>query len=157
MIDQPKPKGVNLPVPGASRPATQAASTQATPSSNQIATWIKSQPLQKHPASELVEQAESLASNLVAAGLTTTQIRKLLAKVNSLSAQLKAGAFQVEDVPLLKVQLVYAAAREKEKVGPLAEVLLSAIDQIHDEKDFRWFAKFVEATVAFHKFKGGRD
>lgn len=152
MMDQKQklpPIGNRNPAP-ASAPASGVAA---------IVTWMESRAnLAEHGNDELVRQAAVLAQKLVDAGLNTTQIRKILARINGLSARLQAAEqFDRSEVPLLKVQLVYAAAREKQKVGPLAEVLLPAIDRIQTEDDFRWFAKFVEAVVAYHRYHGGRE
>lgn len=103
----------------------------------------------------LVEQADRLGAKL-APTLNTTQIRKILARVNALNVRFHQG-FDREEVPLLKVRLVYAAAREKRAVGPLADVLLPAVDRIHCADDYRWFARFVEAVVAYHRYRGGKD
>jgi CRISPR type III-A-associated protein Csm2 len=132
----------------------------------EIVKWIKSaERLSTFSKQALVENAEALAWNLVGASLNTTQIQKLLARIHEFSARshgLSARraaphAFQADEVQLLKVHLVYAAAREKKKVGPLADVLLPAIDKIKDEADYRWFAKFVEAVVAYHRLYRRED
>jgi CRISPR-associated protein Csm2 len=157
-----KPK---LPLPGSgtavSLPQPQQAAAQDLPVRpvGEIVEWIKSaERLSTFSKQALVENAEALARNLVKASLTTTQIRKILDRINGLSARLAAQHdFEADEAQLLKVHLVYAAAREKKKVGPLADVLLPAIDKIKDEADYRWFAKFVEAVVAYHRFRGGPD
>lgn len=148
----------NRPMGNPSRPGLNAPAGQAAVNTMPFVDWIKGQ---EHLAAlgnqALVDQADKLGKLLAEeVRLNTTQIRKVLARVNALNARLHNG-FSKDEVPLLKVQLVYAAAREKAKVGPLADVLLAAIDRIHDETDYRWFARFVEAIVAYHRFHGGKN
>lgn len=121
--------------------------------------WIESLKPNEHLAqlgtAALVEHADKLGQAL-SRTLATSQIRRLLSRVNALSVRF-AHQFEPSEIPLLKVQLAYAAARQQKAVGPLAQVLMPAVDRIHDEADFRWFAKFVEAIVAYHRYHGGRD
>ncbi|HYF96291.1 MAG TPA: type III-A CRISPR-associated protein Csm2 [Symbiobacteriaceae bacterium] len=119
-------------------------------------TWIKGvQRLSAIDNKELVAHADALGLLLVR-DLTTTKARSFLSRVNALRTRFAHG-FDATEVPLLKVRLAYAAAREKRAVGPLAKVLLPAVDRIESAEDFRWFARFVEAIVAYHRFHGGKE
>lgn len=118
----------------------------------ELVTWIRSRPLSDHGNEELVRKGEVLGKYLAEIGLNTTQIRRILVRVNMLNLRLRDAAFPMDEVPLLKVQLAYSAARERQKVGPFAEVLLPAIDQIKTADDYRWFARFVEAVLAYHRY-----
>lgn len=118
--------------------------------------WIKSKPqLSALGNEDLVTHADKLGL-LLKDSLNTTQIRKLLSRITALTLRFNQE-FDQEEVPLLKVRLAYAAARERKGVGTLAEVLLPAVDRIKSEPDYRWFARFVEAIVAYHRYHGGRD
>lgn len=118
--------------------------------------WIKAEPqLSALGNEDLVRHADQLGL-LLRDSLNTTQIRKLLSRITALTLRFDQK-FDQEEVPLLKVRLAYAAARERKGVGTLAEVLLPAVDLIKSEPDYRWFARFVEAIVAYHRYHGGRD
>jgi CRISPR-associated protein Csm2 len=118
--------------------------------------WIKSKSqLSALGNEDLVTHADQLGL-LLKDGLNTTQIRKLLSRITALTLRFDQQ-FDQEEVPLLKVRLAYAAARERRGVGTLAEVLLPAVDLIKSEADYRWFSRFVEAIVAYHRYHGGRD
>ena len=64
--------------------------------------------------------------------------------------------FQRSDLVMLKPKLAYAAARNRE-VTDLKDALTQAIDQVDDEKKFKNFVDFFEATLAYHKAAGGQD
>jgi CRISPR-associated protein Csm2 len=95
---------------------------------------------------------------------TTTQIRKLL----SISADIYDSAKSEQGDTMsrslkdklnyLKVQVVYQAGREPQKVKPFVEraKLLEALKEIGDErKNVLLFCKYMEALVAYHRYLGG--
>lgn len=141
-----------------SRPQGGGGSNRELDVSAHVA-WIESIKPEEHlsqlDSAALVEHADKLG-RLLSSELKANQLRRLLTRVNALSVKFAHG-FEPDDVPLLKVQLAYAAARQRRSVGALAKVLMPAIDRIHNEEDFRWFARFVEAIVAYHKYYGGTD
>lgn len=104
---------------------------------------------------DLVVQAERLGQLFKAAQMTT-QLRNLYDRVNALSIRLSRG-FAPDQIPLLKVRLAYMAARGSGGLRDLVKVLLPAVGKIENEADFRWFARFVEAIVAFHRYHSDQE
>ena len=102
--------------------------------------------------------------------LKTSQIRKFLAAVTSVTNQIEVWRMQHIDtdvlpdelaaqVKYLKVKLAYQAGREK-SVKQFAEKarLSERIDAIGcDRRKYQEFAHFVEALVAYHRFYGGQE
>lgn len=102
--------------------------------------------------------------------LKTSQIRKFLAAVTSVTNQIEVWHMQHIDtdvlpdelaaqVKYLKVKLAYQAGREK-SVKQFAEKarLSQRIDAIGcDRRKYQAFAHFVEALVAYHRFYGGQE
>lgn len=101
----------------------------------------------------LVAAAEDLGKTLKNRGLKTSQIRKIYGAVKKI--QMSEG-FQRSDLVMLKPKLAYAAARNRE-VTDLKDALTQAIDQVDDQKKFKNFVDFFEATLAYHKAAGGQD
>ena len=112
----------------------------------------------------------SLKDNKGNLWLKTSQIRKFLAAVNTLTNRIavyrarNAGAREMsallgEQVKYLKVKFAYQAGRERtvRELGEKAE-MAKRIDRIGlDIGEYERFAQFIEALVAYHKFYGGRD
>ena len=102
--------------------------------------------------------------------VTTSQIRKFLSAVNSLSNRIALYEIQhaktdkltpelAGEVKYLKIKLFYQAGREP-KVKTFVEKaeLGKCIDEIGNSTvKFNEFAKYVEALIAFHRYYGGRE
>lgn len=101
----------------------------------------------------LVTAAEKLGQTLKSRGLKTSQIRKIYGAVKKIQM---SDEFQRNDLVMLKPKLAYAAARNHE-VTDLKDALTQAIDQVDNEKKFKNFVDFFEATLAYHKAAGGQD
>lgn len=105
--------------------------------------------------------------------LTRSQIRKFLSAVNKIENKLlilesKQGK-KLEVLPdelkaeikMLKAKLVYQAGRDDK--GIVKDFLnkskmLERIDEIGDNpQKFKQFARLVEAIVAYHRYRGGKD
>ncbi|HHW55942.1 MAG: type III-A CRISPR-associated protein Csm2 [bacterium] len=111
---------------------------------------------------DLVQWADDLARTVQAAGLKTSQIRKFLDGVRKVDLQIKRQGKETtaqQAAVLLKIHLVYAAARQRRQVQPLADVLSLAIEKIRPgeagREDFEKFLRFVEGVIAYHRFYGG--
>lgn len=115
--------------------------------------------LEDLPAEKLVEMADKLGLHLKNIGLKTNQIRRFLDSTRKLDNQFSRGkSFDKELVILLKPRLAYAAGRQRDKVGPLMEVLSPAIDRAaHSYKSFKKLLAMLEGIVAYHKFYGGGE
>ena len=102
--------------------------------------------------------------------ITTSQIRKFLTAVNSVTNKVTIYKAQnpwtkelsedlAAEIKYLQIPLVYQAGREravKEFINKTQ--LIDSINSIGTSlKEFENFAKYIEALVAYHKFYGGRD
>ena len=115
---------------------------------------------------------ENWTSELV----TTSQIRKFLTAVNTVTEKVNAYKLEKTDdydtlpvelqaqIKYLKVKLAYQIGRNRSKWGnPVEDFekearLMSLIDGIKSgTKEYEKFAHYIEALVAFHKFYGGKD
>lgn len=115
---------------------------------------------------------ENWTSELV----TTSQIRKFLTAVNTVTEKVNAYKLEKTDdydtlpvelqaqIKYLKVKLAYQIVRNRSKWGnPVEDFekeagLMSLIDGIKSStKEYEKFAHYIEALVAFHKFYGGKD
>lgn len=115
---------------------------------------------------------ENWTSELV----TTSQIRKFLTAVNTMTEKVNAYKLEKTDdydtlpvelqaqIKYLKVKLAYQIGRNRSKWGnPVEDFekeagLMSLIDGIKSStKEYEKFAHYIEALVAFHKFYGGKD
>lgn len=115
---------------------------------------------------------ENWTSELV----TTSQIRKFLTAVNTVTEKVNAYKLEKTDdydtlpvelqaqIKYLKVKLAYQIGRNRSKWGnPVEDFekeagLMSLIDGVKSStKEYEKFAHYIEALVAFHKFYGGKD
>lgn len=84
------------------------------------------------------------------AKLTTNQLRKFFGEVKRQQLQ----GYNETDFVLLKPKLAYAVGRAKDnnaKINDFYFVIANAIDQVHNEQQFKNFIKIFEAIVAYHK------
>lgn len=89
--------------------------------------------------------------------LTTSQIRKFYGEVKRIHADFDKHR---EDVPMLNAKLAYAVGRNKGKgrIMDFAKIFEEAIKKgSKSAENFDRLVKILEATVAYHKFYGGRD
>lgn len=121
---------------------------------------------------ELKDSADRDRKSMV----TTSQIRKFLTAVNTITE--KVNVFRIQnpgeaeklpedlqaEIKYLKIKMAYQIGRNNSKWGnPVKDFadkadLMKEIDDIKDSvKAYQVFAKYMEALVAFHKFYGGRD
>jgi CRISPR-associated protein Csm2 len=119
----------------------------------------KSIGLKNLSADELVNIADQMGKYLEALDLKTSQVRKFLDGVRKIDALSEKGKkFNKDLVILLKPKLAYAAGRDKEKIGPLMQVLEPAITAgSRTYEDFRRLLALIEGIMAYHKYYGGRD
>lgn len=96
--------------------------------------------------------------------LTTTQIRKFLSGVSSLTNRIspldenKLPQEIIDEVQMLKVRLAYQAGRKGyEPVKPLYEHFKTTMTEVKEKDTWLKFANYVEAVVAYHRYYGGKD
>ena len=76
--------------------------------------------------------------------ITTTQLRNIYSRV--------VDADSVQEVKMLRPNLVYIAARQGKDVEPIIDFFNQLIKGINDEEQLKSFKKVMEAVVAYHKF-----
>lgn len=76
--------------------------------------------------------------------ITTTQLRNIYSRV--------VDADSVQEVKILRPNLVYIAARQGKGVEPIIDFFNQLIKGINDEEQLKSFKKVMEAVVAYHKF-----
>lgn len=102
--------------------------------------------------------------------ITTSQIRKFLTAVNSVSNKVSIYKSQNQgtkelsedltaEVKYLQVPLVYQAGRDRVVKDFVSKTkMIEKINVIgSDLKKFEEFSKYVEALVAYHKYYGGKE
>lgn len=115
-------------------------------------------------AADLVDRSDDVGKELKDRGMTTSQIRNFLDEVNRIDAETKGreSSFDPSSVILLKPQLAYVAGRETDRrmrpiLTSFAELFSAAADKVQEADDFRKFAQFTRAVVAYHRFHGGKE
>lgn len=110
-------------------------------------------------ASEIVAMADSFGRILArSVRLKTTQVRKFFEAVKQISARLRTDQ-QLDlasECALLRPLLAYTAGRV-DTVKPLMKVLDPCLQKISSAADFQVFHRFLESTLAYHRYYGGRD
>ena len=95
--------------------------------------------------------------------MTTSQIRKFLSAVSSVSnkieAENKLSTEMSNEIQMLRVRLAYQKGRDDGRDKPV-EWLYSALEKeiiaVKDKQSWKTFANYVEAIVAYHRFFGGK-
>ena len=114
----------------------------------------------------LVRTAQTIGTE-IAGRVTSSQMRGIFATVRQIQLswpeQADAARQQAayRRAMLLKPQIRYAAARNNDRIRPLDDYLVGALDQVTGTADeqrqrFMRFVDFFEAIIAYHKHEGGR-
>ncbi|MGI6328533.1 MAG: type III-A CRISPR-associated protein Csm2 [Dethiobacteria bacterium] len=139
----------------------RAKSPQAKPASNQFV-------LGKNYTAQADQVIQELAGSMGRdyQNFTTSKIRNILAMVSEIyndviSEHEEALSLELQSrIEYLKVRLVYECGREPRIVKPFVSKagLLELLNNIGDNREkFINFARYMEALVAYHRFRGGRD
>ena len=96
--------------------------------------------------------------------MTTSQIRNFFGEVRRIQAKVQVDGFERSKPSflLLRPKLAYAQARVISKFGrsrvtDFREIIDKAHLAVKEKEHFQNFVDFLEATLAYHKFYGGRD
>lgn len=100
----------------------------------------------------LVNAAMRIGRNLAEMKLSTSQIRNIFGEVK----RMQMKGFDPYKFQLLRPRLAYAAGRHGGAVKELKDVLEVAMSEVRGEEEFRRFADFFEAILAYHREAGGR-
>jgi CRISPR-associated protein Csm2 len=81
--------------------------------------------------------------------LTTNQLRKFFGEVKRQQLQ----GYDESSFVMLKPKLAYAVGRadKNNKIGDFYKVIATAMNQVHNEHQFKNFVQIFEAIVAYHK------
>src|SRR5579883_1132805 len=121
-------------------------------------------------SARLVQAAEQLGGRLAEDKLQTSQIRNIFGAVRRIEMRWpRTGADDdqrreaVHQLRMLKPKLAYQVARHRDKesgaaLRQLEKNLLPLINGVGEDRErFQRFVDFFEATLAYHRAKGGRD
>lgn len=124
-------------------------------------------------AKQMVEIAEKEANKYIQSKLTYSQIRKIFAQIIKIRTQLETNKEEninkaVSELVLLKPLLAYAVGKSMGRNGSPVQkfqvFMFDCIDEISNlsavdeqRKAINNFIKVIEAIVAYHRFKGGRE
>lgn len=96
--------------------------------------------------------------------MTSSQIRNFFGEVRRIQAKVQVDGYDNNRTALLllRPKLAYSQARVVSKVGRsritvFREVMDEALIEVQNKDHFQNFVDFLEATLAYHKFYGGRD
>lgn len=119
---------------------------------------------------EAIDFAEAFGKHLASSNekdkkriaMTTTQLRNFFGELRRIQAMGFEG--NETDFYMLKPKLAYTCARvlkdkRNNRIGDFEKalrLLIEAVTNSKEAKSFTNFTKFVEATVAFHKYHGGQ-
>ena len=115
----------------------------------------------------LVKAAQAIGK-AIAGRVTSSQIRSIFATVRQIqlrwveSGNENAQREVYRQAMMLKPQIHYAAARNGDRIAPLDEYLVNALNKVGEgdpnkrRERFMRFVDFFEAIVAYHKYEGGR-
>jgi CRISPR-associated protein Csm2 len=109
-----------------------------------------------------INEAQTLVDSGGTKNVTTSQLRKFLSAVNSVSNKIQIWDKEelsndlINEIQYLRVKLAYQAGRYGDvRKFALASGLDNKIKDIKTKKDYLDFARYMEAIIAFHKFEGG--
>lgn len=97
--------------------------------------------------------------------VTTSKIRNLLSMTNEiynevrLSREEKLSSDIIGQINYLKIRFVYEAGRDPQVKNFVTQSqILECLDEIRGSRErYLLFARYMEALVAYHRFKGGKD
>ena len=101
-------------------------------------------------AVSLNEEANKLGEDFYHGGLSSSQIRSVLDKLQRMKS------FDLTKLQLLRPLLAYAAGRHGGKVKELQKISDRAIQMVQNDSHFVNFKNFFEAIVAYHRYHGGK-
>ncbi len=116
---------------------------------------------------KLIACSYALGGMLADAGLKANQLRKVhqaLLNIRATTDRIKSGIYKPDEfgsralvqIHNLKYRLAYAEKRQGQ-MEPFSKVVNLMLDTIRDAEDYERLCAFVEAVLAYHKYRGGRD
>lgn len=114
---------------------------------------------------ELVTKAEKLGIRLKDKNVKRSQFRRVFTHIKKIQANVENKKLgKTADIPgeilkeilLLKPKMAYTAGRHK-SIKDFYDVVVKFVNGMKTVTEFNRFYDFVEATLAYHRYHGGRD
>jgi CRISPR-associated protein Csm2 len=115
---------------------------------------------------ELVSKAEEFGKRLKERNVKRSQFRRVFTHIKKIQANVESNKKLKKDdtIPgdilkellLLKPKMAYTAGRHT-SIKDFYDVVVKFVNGMKTVEEFNRFYDFVEATLAYHRFHGGRD
>lgn len=111
----------------------------------------------------LVTTAEEFGKQLK--DVKRSQFRRIFTHIKKIQSNIESKGLEkaadipgeiLKDILLLKPKLAYTAGRH-ENIKDVYEVVVKFVNPMKTVMDFSRFYDFIEATLAYHKYHGGKD
>jgi CRISPR-associated protein Csm2 len=113
----------------------------------------------------LVTKAEEFGKRLKERNVKRSQFRRVFTHIKKIQANVESKKLEkTADIPgeilkeilLLKPKMAYTAGRHK-SITDFYNVVVKFVNGMKTVTEFNRFYDFVEATLAYHRYHGGRD
>ena len=113
----------------------------------------------------LVTKAEKFGKRLKERNVKRSQFRRVFTHIKKIQANVESKKLdKTADIPgeilkeilLLKPKMAYTAGRHK-SITDFYDVVVKFVNGMKTVTEFNRFYDFVEATLAYHRYHGGRD
>jgi CRISPR-associated protein Csm2 len=113
----------------------------------------------------LVTKAEEFGKRLKDRNVKRSQFRRVFTHIKKIQANVESKKLEkTADIPgeilkeilLLKPKMAYTAGRHK-SITDFYDVVVKFVNGMKTVTEFNRFYDFVEATLAYHRYHGGRD
>lgn len=113
----------------------------------------------------LVTWAEEFGIQLKEKEVKRSQFRRIFAHIKKIQSDIESKGLQetgdlpveiMKDIFLLKPKLAYTAGRHQ-NIKDVYEVVVQFVNTMKTVRDFTRFYDFIEATLAYHRYHGGKD
>ncbi len=114
---------------------------------------------------ELVKKAEEFGIRLKERDVKSSQFRRVFGHIKKIQNDVESKKYEkTADIPgeilkeilLLKPKMAYTAGRHK-NLKDFYDVVVTFVNGMKTVMEFNRFYDFVEATLAYHRYHGGKD
>ncbi len=113
----------------------------------------------------LVNKAEEFGKRLKDRNVKRSQFRRVFTHIKKIQSNLESKKLEktallpetiLKEILLLKPKMAYTAGRHT-NIKDFYEVVVTFVNNMKTVLEFSRFYDFVEATLAYHRYHGGRD
>ncbi|MGD2084962.1 MAG: type III-A CRISPR-associated protein Csm2 [Candidatus Aminicenantes bacterium] len=113
----------------------------------------------------LVTKAEEFGKRLKERNVKRSQFRRVFTHIKKIQANVESKKLDktanipgeiLKEILLLKPKMAYTAGRHK-SITDFYDVVVKFVNGMKTVTEFNRFYDFVEATLAYHRYHGGRD